>query len=428
MYEIISSINIKNNLEFKYKKKKCLYEFILNNINNTKYILYIPENCYVYNKFDNTLLNNESILIDNQSKLFITPYKYKEYIIKLLENKDLSTSPIQSKIKNITISLNNILQSIEFNTNINKNNLSKSNINLIKSISGIEDLLIINDLNYINKYKESMYNFNNFIINKHILKNTIDVKQKSIALCVIGQVRTFIYDIVNSSFKKYVIDDLEKKNIKYFIFFYLENKMTYSWQGIEKKKYVTSISKSKIKNIIEGITKNYKITFYEYDKIRNTIPIIKQRDFIHTLQFYLLYLCYLQMIEYEKKNNILFTHVIKLRPDMQYFNIISNYFNTNSLYTRWDIIYIFPRYIAETIPNIFNMVISPRYNDIILYKYFNNEIKRKHIFHHTRYFKNSKIYNIDFHLTVVLYCNINNINVFNMEGKHKFGPVTLYRP
>ena len=57
---------------------------------------------------------------------------------------------------------------------------------------------------------------------------------------------------VQLSFKKYIINELDKKKINYHLFFLIENKMEYYWQQkLNKDNYIYHIDKNKIINIID---------------------------------------------------------------------------------------------------------------------------------------------------------------------------------
>ena len=87
---------------------------------------------------------------------------------------------------------------------------------------------------------------------------------------------------------------------------------------------------------------------------------------------------------YEKDNKINFNYIIKTRPDLKYDNKfnISNLFQNNKIYYKYDIIFFLSRQISRIYENniykIFDYFIKNEFNDIIEI----NNITREFLLHH----------------------------------------------
>jgi hypothetical protein len=374
-----------------------------NNSNkNYDYIFYIPPNSYVHNNIDINLINNNNILIDKISNAFILPFKYIDIIKSLFLNK-------YDEIKNIKYIKICYYHKININFNIDTNKIDNNQVDNIKKIIGLNHINI-NNISCINKLVDLKLNIPN-INNLYIKYNTNG--NNNVALAIIGQIRTFLKKEIYESIKTYVINDFERNNINYMLFFYVENKMEYYWQDINKEKYTYNISKKKIEDGVKNITDKYILKFYNVEDIKKEMEIIT--DFSYNLQLFLLYKTYLDIIEYEKNNNIYFKYLIKVRPDIKYNKYISNLLNMRNLNNKfifhWDIIYIFPRHLLSLIENIYYLSIFPRLEDLFnnyFNKYYHKFIdKTKYIF--------KDITKIDSHKYAHICMWLNNIETENVS-------------
>jgi hypothetical protein len=249
-----------------------------------------------------------------------------------------------------------------------------------------QNISIINNNKFINNNINNIENcFNNNLVKIKINNINDNINDNIVAILIFGQVRTFISpDIYNSL--KYELNKLKENNIKYHVFFYIEPSSMYDKSKKINVPNLEHISKNKIRDIINNITNNYSLLFYDIKDILSEIPIILNISNTginsYYIQYYLLYKTYKQVIEYENKNNIKFKYIIKSRPDFQYKKSIIQFLNFDSLdntfYFQSDILFILPRHLSEVINNIiYILVSSPNIN------IFKNKLQKidHYIFH-----------------------------------------------
>ena len=375
------------------------------NINEYIYIIKYPITWILYNNINICSLLNDKIYT-NKNNYIILPYKYISHYNNL-NNNIYNTIEYENIIykdiiiyKEINIIYNDIIDNINYINLIYK---SVSFAHTIINKTNINDfrLLFHNTLNIVNKLIIDYNNINYTCLNYNL------VKSNTIAICIIGQVRTLMNKNVQLSFKKYIINELDKKKINYHLFFLIENKMEYYWQQkLNKDNYIYHIDKNKIINIINNITPHNTIIFYKFNDIIKEIPLIDNIG--HTLQSYLFYKIYIEyIIPYQKNNNIKFDYIIKTRPDAIYNykcydQLIGNLYKYDFLWQS-DIIY----------------VISYKYYYLIKYQYLLTlfpAIKIKLMPYlksiNSSFFliNNNSIDFIDLHRNVVICATMNNIN------------------
>ena len=360
MNRSISKEDFKNKLKLTHTKVIIERNNNKNNIinrdyNEYDYLIHVPNNCYI-----NYNINiNNNITVDKNSNLFLLPKKYYNSLELLLDKK-------YENIKNIKYIEISSIHHPNFKIE-NTDSISKKQINIIKKIVGLE-YIVINNIDELEINKD--------IILDPILKNIDNLykkynskKNRNVAIAIIGQVRTFMYDKVYKSLQKYILKDFEEKKINYVLFFFIENKMQYFYNDKVKKTNtnikIENISKKLIEEKIKSITSNYNLTFYNLDKIINKIPILGSSQII---QQYLLLNVYKIILKYEKDNVMYFNYIIKSRPDFEYKNYISNFLNFDKLNTfflgQWDLFFIYPRHVFDIIEKSYYFTISPRTIDL----------------------------------------------------------------
>ena len=245
-----------------------------------------------------------------------------------------------------------------------------NNTILLTKFTGLFINNYINDINYLKKEKNILLNINKYIQNLNFKDENLILsnKENNIAIILIGQIRTFTQKEVYLSIKENIIDILEKNNIKYRMFLYVENKKTYPIR-VKKKHKVTEvdyIDKNEIIQCINKITDKYILQFYKNKDIIDNIPVLSKTPL--TFQNYIFNKAYEMVIKYEKDNNILFNYILKSRPDIQIRysidKIIDFKKNNNFFIHEHDFLYIFPRYLAKSITSSKYIFFNPRFDDL----------------------------------------------------------------
>jgi hypothetical protein len=316
--------------------------YIINyEIYDYKYIIKLPLKYYIFNNISDLLDNN--IYTNNDNEYLIIPHIYfNHYNDIILYNFKKNTNNIKYKKfltkKEVNVQYNSKINNKEYLDIINKSvGFGNIQVNYIDN----KLKLLYNDAINITNDLISSYNNNTVTSNSLIsINSTLTKKSNKIAICVIGQIRTFMEDNTYKSFKKYIIDNLENNNIDYHIFFLVENKKTYTWQkNVNKDCFEYNIDKQKIINIIDTITHKYDIEFYNFDNIYKEIPIIDNITFV--IQHYLFYKVYKDHVKsYEQTNNIKFDYIIKTRPDTIYMEPINDLLYKEDVLLQHDKLYI----------------------------------------------------------------------------------------
>lgn len=368
--------NINNfNIEI-FNNLNIIYYSNYNNIilNKYKYIIKLPINPYINYDVNIVSLINTYIITNSKYEYFILPQKYYIYFNKFINNDEIDISELNIKFINnfytnqkiyIKHNISNekhlklVYKSVSFGNNFIHNMNYNKYLYQYYFTKHYIDKICNFYLNPENKDFNNYMNINSISIELSKLKiNTceyLDIhnifysnnlkKSKKIAICIYGQVRTFIYPNVFNSLKKQ-LDKFDNNNIDYHIFFLMENKKTYTWQDIDKKTFLYNIDKKYIINIINNITSKYTIDFYNFNDIINEIPIYNHRQESHVFQTYMFHKMYTNyVIPYENINNIRFDYIIKTRPDIKYTNnnIADLLYKVDDIILYHDIIFIIAR-------------------------------------------------------------------------------------
>ena len=216
-------------------------------------------------------------------------------------------------------------------------------------------------------------------------------RRRNIAICVQGQLRTFLTPEVYGSFVE-LLEFLRARADRVVVFWYVNRKSSYrnnendlidenGWnyqrmvrEGIsrdgasardlaDRKFKELDLLNLSIESRLQELDVEYRLAYYD-DTLWNFVKgLLKKENSIMTtyvFQLYLMKTCAGLLRQYETAHDVLFHNVIRTRPDVRYhsgrmLSTFSSFDFDDQLCFSWDHAYCFPRYIYDYVINTFDL-------------------------------------------------------------------------
>ena len=214
---------------------------------------------------------------------------------------------------------------------------------------------------------------------------------RNIAICVQGQLRTFLTPEVYGSFVE-LLEFLRARADRVVVFWYVNRTSSYrnnqndlidenGWNyqrmvrvGISKDAAsARDLADRKFKELdllnlsfesrLEELDVEYRLAYYDDTLWTHVKGLLKKKNPIMTtfvFQLYLMKTCAGLLRQYEAAHDVIFHNVIRTRPDVRYRSgrmreTFSSFDLDDQLCFRWDHAYCFPRYIYDYVIDAFDL-------------------------------------------------------------------------